>query len=110
MDPLVTLHVWRVTGRRVPAAFARMAVDRGRVRAMPGVRFGKLLGTGTGIGFGPGDADLTRYAALVSWADPAAAAGFDDSRLARAWGRIAAGSARLDLTPLASRGRWSGAE
>ena len=110
MEPLVTLHVWRVPGRRVPVAFARLAVDRRRVRALPGVRFGKLLGTGTGTGFGPGDADLTRYAAVISWADPAAAAGFDDTRLARLWGRIATGTARIDLTPLVSRGRWSGAE
>ena len=46
-----------------------MALDRRRLRA-PGVRFGKLLGTGPGTGFGPGDADLTRWAALVVWADP----------------------------------------
>ncbi|GAA0803426.1 monooxygenase [Spirilliplanes yamanashiensis] len=110
MDPLVTLHVWRVPRRRVPAAFARLAVDRRRLRALPGVRFGKLLGTGTGTGFGPGDADLTRYAAVVSWADPDAAAAFDGSRLARDWARIADGSARVDLTPLVSRGRWSGVE
>lgn len=110
MEPLVTLHVWRVPRRLVPAAFARMALDRGRLRALPGARFGKLLGTGTGTGFGPGDADLTRYAALVSWADPAAAASFGDTPVARAWGRIAAGSARIDLTPLISRGRWSGVE
>jgi hypothetical protein len=110
MDPLVTLHVWRVPRRRVPAAFARMAADPRRLRALPGVRFGKLLGTGTGTGFGPGDADLTRYAAVISWVHPAAADAFETSRAARSWGRIASGAARVDLTPLASRGTWSGAE
>ncbi len=109
-DPLVTLHVWRVPRRRVPAAFARMARDRARLRAIPGVRFGKLLGTGTGTGFGPGDADLTRYAAVVAWDSPAAAAGFDACAVARAWAGIATGRARVDLTPVASHGRWSGAE
>src|SRR3954469_23245507 len=105
MDPLVTLHVWRVTGRRVPAAFARMAVDRGRVRALPGVRFGKLLGTGTGVGFGPGDADLTRYAAVLAWDDPA---GGDLGPVGAGWDASAEQAARIDLTPLSSRGTWSG--
>ena len=79
----VTLHVWRVPRRSLPAALGRMAVDRRRLRATPGVRFAKLLGTGTGTGFGPADADLTRWAALVVWDDPAAAAGFDETPVAR---------------------------
>lgn len=105
---LVTLHVWRVPRRALPLALARMAVDPRRLRATPGVRFGKLLGTGTGNGFGPTDADLTRYAAVVAWSDPAAAAGFDDTPVGRAWQRIARTRARLDLRPLSSRGQWSG--
>jgi hypothetical protein len=107
---LVTLHVWRIPRRALPHALTRMAVDRRRLRATPGVRFGKLLGTGSGTSFGPTDADLTRWAALVVWADPARAAGFDDAPVGRAWGRIALASARLDLRPLASRGRWAGVE
>ncbi|WP_192772762.1 monooxygenase [Plantactinospora soyae] len=107
---LVTLHVWRVPRRALPRALVRMAVDPGRLRAIPGVRFGKLLGTGDGTGFGPTDADLTRWAALVVWADPDRAAGFDDTPVGRAWRRIALSDARIDLAPLASRGRWSGVE
>ncbi|MEO3746963.1 monooxygenase [Plantactinospora sp. B5E13] len=107
---LVTLHVWRVPRRSLPRALARMAVDRHRLRATPGVRFGKLLGTGDGDGFGPTDADPTRWAALVVWADPARAAGFDTTPVGRAWGRLAHAGARLDLRPLASRGRWAGTE
>jgi hypothetical protein len=110
MSPLVTLHVWRVPRRRVPAALARMAFDPRRLRATPGAGFARLLGTGTGIGFGPGDADLTRYAAVVAWADPIAAAGFDDTPVGRAWGQLAASRVRVDLTPVVSRGRWSGVE
>src|SRR3712207_9475479 len=64
----------------VGGALWRMAVDRRRLRAIPGVRFGKLLGTGTGTGFGPTDADLTRYAALTVWSDLQAATGFDQDR------------------------------
>src|SRR6185369_13645714 len=78
-----------------------------RLRALPGVRFGKLLGTGTGTGFGPGDADPTRWAALTVWDSPAAAAGFDDTPVGRAWARIARATVRVDLRPLASRGEWS---
>ncbi|MFC0529601.1 monooxygenase [Phytohabitans kaempferiae] len=104
----VTLHAWRVPGCAVPRALVRMAVDRRRLRAIPGVRFAKLLGTGTGDGFGPTDADPTRYAALLVWDDHAAAGGFDGSPVARAWQRIATGHVRIDLRPLASRGRWSG--
>lgn len=107
---LVTLHVWRIPRRAVPLALARMAVDPRRLRATPGVRFGKLLGTGTGTGFGPTDVDLTRWAALVVWSDPAHAAGFDASPVGRGWARIAHCATRLALRPLASRGRWAGVE
>ncbi|GAB3150860.1 hypothetical protein GCM10027290_39070 [Micromonospora sonneratiae] len=107
---LVTLHVWRVSRSVLPRALVRMAVDPRRLRTDPGVRFGKLLGTGTGTGFGPTDADLTRWAALLVWTDPGRAAGFDDTPTGRAWRRIARAGARLDLRPLASRGRWAGTE
>lgn len=110
VTPFVTLHVWRVPRRAVPRALARIAVDRHRLRAMPGVRFAKLLGTGTGQGFGVTDADLTRYAALVVWDGPEAAGGFAGSPVARAWERLATSQVRIDLRPLGSRGRWSGAE
>ena len=105
VPPLVTLHVWRVPGRALGRALLRMALDPRRLRALPGVRFGKLLGTGTGTGFGPGDADLTRYAAVVAWDD---ASGGDLGRVGAAWDRIAGQAARVDLTPLTSRGSWSG--
>jgi hypothetical protein len=92
----VTLHVWRVPRRRLGAAMLRMAVGG---RRLSGVRFAKFLGTGTGISFGPGDADLTRYAALIV---------SDDKIELPSWDRIAAARATIDLTPLTSRGTWSG--
>ncbi|MGW0436807.1 monooxygenase [Micromonospora sp. NPDC003197] len=110
MSDLVTLHVWRVSRGALPRALTRMAWGPHRLRATPGVRFGKLLGTGTGTGFGPTDADLTRWAALVVWADPRRAAAFDETPVGRSWARIAEAGARLDLRPLASRGQWSGVE
>ncbi|GAB7047411.1 monooxygenase [Catenuloplanes indicus] len=108
MSALTTLHVWRVPRRALGGVLTRMAVDRRRLRALPGVRFAKLLGTGTGTTFGPGDADLTRWAAVTVWDDPAAAAAFDTSAVGRAWARVSESAVRADLRPLHSRGTWSG--
>ena len=100
---LVTLHVWRVPRRAVGAALLRMATEPRRVRALPGVRFAKLVGTVDGRTFGPRDADVTRYAAVVAWDG----AGRPDD-VDRGWAGIAALRAQVELTPVASRGRWSG--
>jgi hypothetical protein len=108
VSSLTTLHVWRVPRRALGGAMLRMAVDRRRLRALPGVRFAKLLGTGNGTTFGPGDADLTRWVALTVWDSPADAARFDASPTGRAWARLSTASVRLDLRPLHSRGTWSG--
>ena len=108
MEQLVTLHVWRIPRRLIPVAFARMSVDPWRLRRTPGVRFGKLVGTGTGDAFGPGDAELTRWAAVIAW--DGTADHFDRTPVGRGWARLAEASARIDLTPLVSRGSWSGAE
>jgi len=87
-----------------------MAVDRRRLARTDGVSFAKLLGTGRDLRFGPADGDPTRWAALIAWADPAAAAGFDASPVGRAWAAHATAGCRLDLRPVRSRGRWAGRE
>jgi hypothetical protein len=99
---VVTLHVWRVSHRHVPAALLRMAVDRGRARRTPGVRFAKLLGTGHGRTFTVRDSDPTRWGLLTVWESAPG-----DSPVVRSWQRIADETWRVDLRPLASRGRWS---
>jgi hypothetical protein len=91
---VTTLHVWRVQPAAVPLALWRVAVDRRRLRRLPGVRFAKVLGTSRG--FGPATADLGRWAALVVWDGPTAP--------------LARDGCTLTLRPLASRGRWSGVE
>lgn len=108
--PLVTLHLWRVPGRAVPAAVLRMAADRPALRRAAGLRFAKLLGTGRGRTFTPRDADPRRWGLLAVWDDDDAAAAFDDGPVVRRWRRIAREEWSARLRPLSSRGRWSGRE
>jgi quinol monooxygenase YgiN len=105
---LVTVHLWRLPARRVPAAVARMGLDRRPLRRAPGLRFFKLLGTGHGETFTPADANPRRWGLLATWADPAAAAAFEASPTARRWRRLAEETWRAELRPLSSRGRWAG--
>jgi hypothetical protein len=106
MAGVVTMHVWRVTARRVPWALGAVALDRRRIRALAGVRFAKLLGTSRG--FAVSDADLTRWALLVSWASREAAGAFESTPVSRRWGAASRESWQAVLRPLASRGTWSG--
>ncbi|MFG1608205.1 monooxygenase [Actinoplanes sp. NPDC049265] len=76
-----------------------MARDPRRVRTLPGVTFAKFLGTGKGVTFGPGDADLTRFAAVIVSAAPVALP---------EWDHLSSTSAVVSLTPLHSVGTWSG--
>ncbi len=104
--PSVTVHVWRVPARRIPAAVGRVATDRLRLARAPGLRFAKVLGTAPGGEFAPG-ADLRRWVVLASWHDADAAAAFETSSLVRGWGRLAEERWRADLAPLSSRGAWA---
>jgi hypothetical protein len=52
--------------------------------------------------------DLSRWAVLVCWRSAPDATAFDAGPVARAWRRLATAHCRLDLTPIASRGTWSG--
>ncbi|PPK95259.1 hypothetical protein CLV92_10680 [Kineococcus xinjiangensis] len=106
---LVTLHLWSVPTRAVVAAAARMALDRRHLARASGVRFAKLLGTGSGHTFSVADADPHRWALLVAWDSPADADAFEDGRTVRAWGQLARERLRVRMRPLSSRGTWSGA-
>jgi len=107
VPPLVTLHLWGVPGRAVPAAVLRMATERAALRRTPGLRFGKLLGTGSGRTFTPRDADPRRWGLLAVWDDDAAAAAFAGGSVVRRWQRMADEEWTARLRPLSARGRWS---
>lgn len=107
---LVSLHLWGVPSSHVPTAVAHMGLDRRALRRMEGVRFAKLLGTGSGRTFTPRDADPHHWGILVSWADEGGPDRLAGSGVGHAWDRIATESAAWTLRPLASRGRWAGQE
>lgn len=105
---LVTLTVWGVPPVAVPLAVTRMAVDRLHLRRTPGLRFAKLLGTGDGRTFTPRDADPLHWGLLAVWDSPAHARAFGRSRGERAWNRLSRERLDVEMTPIASRGSWSG--
>ena len=105
---LVTLDVWGVPLTRAPRALARMGLDRGGARRIPGVTFAKMLGTGSGRTFTTRDADARHWAALIVWSDAGAAESFATSSVARGWHSICNEHARFTMRPLSSRGTWAG--
>ncbi len=107
MTPLVTLHLWGVPPRAIPRAVLHMATDRPRLRRTPGLRFAKLLGTGSGRTFTVRDADPLRWGLLAVWDDDAAATAFERGPLPAAWRRFADEEWVARLEPLATRGLWS---
>ena len=104
---LATLHVWGVPGRSVPTALLRMATDRRPLRRSPGLRFAKLMGTGSGRTFTVRDADPRRWALLAVWDDERSAAAFETGDVVGRWQRIADEQWSARMRPLAARGRWS---
>jgi hypothetical protein len=84
-----------------------MATDRRPVRRSPGLRFAKLLGTGSGRTFTVRDADPLRWGQLAVWDDAAAADAFERGPVPAAWRRFADEQWSARLAPLAARGRWS---
>jgi hypothetical protein len=107
--PLVTFHLFRVATRRIPAAVARMALDRRGLRATPGLSFFKLVGTGRGQTFSVRDADPRHWGLLAVWDGRTSLERFEaGSPVRRAWARLAAETWRVDLAPVRSRGAWSG--
>ena len=108
VPPLVTLHLWGVPARGLPRALLRMGVDRDHLRRTPGLRFSKLLGTGSGRTFTVGDADPGHWGLLATWDSPEAAASFETGPTAHGWSALCRERLRVELRPMSSKGRWSG--
>ncbi len=106
----VTISFFRYTGRSRFWAMRQMAEMQAPLGRVPGVLFHKLLGTGSGTGYGflP---DLGTYALLIGWADAASEARFHrEGALHRAFVARASEIYTLQLTPVSSHGAWSGVQ
>ncbi|AFA75817.1 putative monooxygenase [Gordonia polyisoprenivorans VH2] len=103
--PVVELRIWGVD--RVGPALLRVASGRTALRHLPGLRFAKVMGTGSARTFTPRDADTHHWALLTVWADADAAATGAASRYLRSWDRAGSEALTVRMVPLASRGRWS---
>jgi len=103
---VASFHLLRF--RRALAPTARVPLDRRRLRHAPGLRFGKVLGTGRGRTM-TASADLRRWAVFAVWDDVDAAERFRTSDLAQRW---PASEERFDvlLRPLGARGSWDGTD
>src|SRR5205085_12642492 len=98
----VTLQVWRVPARRVPAAMLASRLTVRRLRRRPDVSFAKVLGT-TSAAFVPSAVTPRRWAALTCRrARPA--------ELVTWFERYAHDPPSVSVHPLSSRGRYASLE
>jgi len=108
--PVATFTITRFAGPRVLLGALQMATHRGALRRTPGLRFSRLLGSGSGIGFSIRP-DLRLWGLFAVW----------DSE--EDWCRFRAGSAvmrqrrrfgeetySLVLEPVSAHGRWGGVD
>ncbi len=106
--PVVTVHLWGVASRAIPGSLLRMATGRRKVRRSHGLRFAKLIGTGSGRTFSVRDADPRHWGLVAAWDDIADARVFELADIVTSWDRHSYEKARFVLSPIHSRGSWAG--
>jgi heme-degrading monooxygenase HmoA len=107
--PLASFHLIREPGWQAPVAIARLGTDRLRLRGVPGLRFARLLGTGSGAA--ATGADLARSALFAVWESPQALAAFEAGWFAARAARVRARGGEVytvRLALLSGHGRWAG--
>ena len=90
----------------LPIAIVFMAINKIQLKKLPGISFGKMLGTGKGESFTPKDADPTRWGILVTVSENQIS-NLDKSFVIRSWQKICKKEYRVILKPISSHGFWS---
>lgn len=102
----IRVYFWRIPHRSIPWAILHMALDRLAISKISGVSFWKLLGTGKGESFTPGDADATRWGLLVV-SNEQGLRELESSNLLRRWRAKSNAEFYVDLQPISVNGKWS---
>ena len=105
-DLTTVIYFWKIKQSKVGFALLRMALDRGSLRRLNGVRFAKMLGTGKGETFTPRDADATRWGALIV-IESSQLAALDTSMLVKRWRANSVDEVRYLVDPISSHGLWA---
>ena len=104
----MTFTAVRYTPRKAWLGALHMATQRRPLARVPGLRFARLLGTGSGIGFSAVP-DPRTWALFASWDGEDAWARFDaESAVMRQYRERGEEIYTIFLTPLSSHGRWGG--
>ena len=110
MTPLVTFTAVRYTPQRAAWGALQMATQRPSLARQAGLRFWKLVGMGSGIGFSPRP-DPRTWGLFAVWENASAWEAFRDaSRVMRQYRERSEELYTLRLQPVSSHGRWSGVE
>lgn len=105
---VASMHLRRVGSLDIARAVASMAVDRASLARTEGLRFWKLLGTGSGRTFTPRDADPTMWGLFAVWDSIESARQFSESSpVAKRWAMHSDEQWESLLLPVAWKGKWS---